>query len=978
MSADVPAPPRLRLTLLLTGLALLGVGLFAAWGVAFSRRSTREVARAQEVLGQAASVERDLLLARVHHRNYLLTADVALIDSVRLTSARADTAIGRLRVLVADDSEQAGRVAALHAAAHDLADFRERVLGLRREGLAPALALLESADGNRLRAAPAGAIEAITHAETEALTTRLAREHRAGLALVVAIVLALGLAAGLGWWTVHSISRDARKLAASEARYRELAEQSPDATWVLQEGKIVYANPAAATLWGEPGPEALLGRTLLDWLDPEDRAPVAARIAAVEAGEPTPAPRPVRFLRRDGVPGTFEARGSRVVFGGKPGVQVAARDVTAQRSAELSLVLSQGRFHAVVDAMDEGVVMQDASGAIVLWNPAAERILGLSGDQLAGRTSMDTRWRATDGEGRTLPGEQHHGMIALRSGRPSSGLMGVERGPGDRVWIDVHAVPLFRPEEQAPYAVTATFTDVTAFRESAQRLAESEARYRLLAENSADLISRRSPDNRFEYASPSHEAVLGWAPEELVGGDAYALVHPEDVERLRAGPAARVARGVASPPFALRVRHKAGHYVWLESVATPVVDAAGRVTGHTVAARDITARRALEEELRRSERMDAMGRMAGGVAHDINNLLTVIRSAADLVAVGEAGQQELADLGSAVGQAAALTTQLLAFARLQQATPRPLGIGTLASHARPLMERLAGPGTRVELTVDAEAAVATVHADPLQLERVLLNLVSNARDAMGGTGVVRVNCGVASVPRSQAHAHGSLPAGEFVTLTVEDTGPGMSGEVLQHLFEPFFTTKPPGVGTGLGLASAYGLVQQAGGTVTVASSPGAGSRFVVYWPRATVPGPVPAMVPAPARMGASPEATLTGSLLLIDDEPAVRRLVSRLLQSRGYRVTTVNSGAQALQLMADSPERPDAIITDMRMPGMSGVQLVETMQRRGIHVPVLFISGQPDAPIPGDWAVNIPWRFLPKPFAHEELFRVLRELVGEG
>jgi PAS domain S-box-containing protein len=568
--------------------------------------------------------------------------------------------------------------------------------------------------------------------------------------------------------------------------------------------------------------------------------------------------------------------------------------------------------------------------------------------------------------------------------------MHVKRPDASHAWLGVSSVPLFRPGEAEAYGVTTTFADVTQERQDARLLEESLQQYRLLADNTADMVSRRTLDHRFQYASPSHTAILGWTPEELIGRTPFELIHPDDLARVRSGPVVKIAAGSPSSTT-FRVRHKDGHYIWIEGLTTPLKDASGVHTGYAVCARDITARRQLEEQLRQSQKMEAMGRMASGVAHDFNNLLTVIRNAAELIQGRGASVTDdggcFAELEVAVSRAASLTSRLLAFSSGQHSEPQPLAIAAVVRESRSLLQRVLSETSRLELQIAPAAERAWVWADKTELTQVLLNLVMNAVDAMPNGGPVEITVEPSTLDRPLAHRLGAVPRGEYIKLAITDSGVGIHDAQLEHIFEPFYTTKPQGKGTGLGLSTVWGIVQHAHGAVVVDSVPNRGSRFTVYWPLSTASGsadaPTVGDAARPSRSGGAPSATeprklqpgAAKTLLLVDDEPAVLSLVSQLLERCGYRVLRAGSGEQALQLLTQQRDAVNALVTDVRMPGMSGLELVAELRALGIDLPVLFVSGQLDAQIPSG-PRGSQRRFLPKPFTAVQLERELDQLFA--
>jgi len=411
--------------------------------------------------------------------------------------------------------------------------------------------------------------------------------------------------------------------------------------------------------------------------------------------------------------------------------------------------------------------------------------------------------------------------------------------------------------------------------------------------------------------------------------------------------------------------------------AYPILDEGGRVTRVVEHLRDVTAeRRALaerdrmREQLLHAQKLEAIGRLAGGVAHDFNNLLTAIGGFADLLQaelpVGSPARQDAWEIRRAAERAGELTRQLLAFSRQQVIAPRSLDLNAVLGGVERMLLRLLGEDVRVELALGG--ALWAVWADAGQVEQVIFNLVTNARDAMPGGGALRVSTGNVVL---DAEAAGRLPGaapGEWVHLCVADDGVGMEPAVRARLFEPFFTTKPKGQGTGLGLSTVYGIVSQHGGFVDVATGPGRGTAFHVYLPRSTRADEVPA-----GQAGAPAPARGQELVLLVEDEPQVRELTRRFLETLGYRVHACGDAAAALEALAAEPAlRPDLLLTDVIMPGLSGRELADILQARRPGLRVLLMSGWSEAP---DTTAGRATRGLPllhKPFDMASLARAVR------
>ena len=533
--------------------------------------------------------------------------------------------------------------------------------------------------------------------------------------------------------------------------------------------------------------------------------------------------------------------------------------------------------------------------------------------------------------------------------------------------LDTEA-PVLTGDEIGELAVS--FNRMTArLREVYRELAQREERFRSLIESSSDLIVVLDAAGRPTFASPSVQRLLGYAPADLLGRDLFALVHEEDRARIREQVVDRPAREGNDPGEALfRVRHRDGSWRSLEATGRNLL-AQPNVAGIVVDARDITERRHLEEQLAQAQKMEAIGRLASGIAHDFNNLLTAIIGYTEMLATELAGDPgksaELGEIRKAADRAAALTRQLLAFSRKQILQPRPVNLNRLVLSMGNMLERLIGENVRLEV-LPAED-LWTVLADPSQMEQVLLNITLNARDAMPEGGKVLIQTG--NLPPGTAPQ--DLPAGAYVQLCITDTGQGMDQETLSRVFEPFFTTKKRG--TGLGLATVYGIVRQSGGQIEVRSSPGQGSSFQIYLP-AGAQGERPGLEPPAAVTAAAARPAGAGQRVFVaEDEPAVNRMIVENLQRLGYQVASAVSPAEAL---AANWGPIDLLVTDVVMPGMSGGELAERLRASNPCLRVLFISGYMEAEEARRSIQVKGTAFLQKPFASPELARAVRSALA--
>jgi PAS domain S-box-containing protein len=497
-------------------------------------------------------------------------------------------------------------------------------------------------------------------------------------------------------------------------------------------------------------------------------------------------------------------------------------------------------------------------------------------------------------------------------------------------------------------------------------LRASEARLRTLLESvdlCALLLDRQG---RVVFANAFLARLLGRPREELEGRDWFETAIPEP----HRGAQREVFRQIMAGD--VPVGRSEGEIVAAEGIrriswhCAALRDAEGSIVGLTAIGEDRTEQLRLEAHLQRIERMEAIGQLAGGIAHDFNNLLTVIGGHADLILADAppdgAVAAEAAEIRAAVERASGLTRQLLAVSRRQVLEPRPVDVVAVVDALVPMLRRLFGE--RIELVVDAPGQGAWIEADPSQLEQVVLNLAVNARDAMPDGGRLAIGIAVAEVGAELEPKPQPLDR-DAVVLTVRDTGTGMTPEVATRAFEPFFTTKPSGVGTGLGLATVYGIVRQSGGEIFLDSAPGAGTTVTIVLPR----------IDPPAETAATAEARGTdwrgGTVLVVEDEAPIRALVRRILERDGYTVVDADDGVAVEALAASLDRPPDLVLSDVVLPGITASELVARIRARWPRVPIVLMSGYA-APEAGLEQLGTATPFLPKPFTPDQLRRTLQ------
>lgn len=503
-------------------------------------------------------------------------------------------------------------------------------------------------------------------------------------------------------------------------------------------------------------------------------------------------------------------------------------------------------------------------------------------------------------------------------------------------------------------------------------LRASEERFRLLIEYASDIIAVVDARGLVRYISPAVERVLGYRPEELVGQNAFDFLHRDDAQ----ATAAALARAMTDPAAVAhvehRLRHRDGSWRILESTgrSVPNLDSSGFIV---VNARDVTEAKRLEEQFRRAQKLEAVGQLAGGIAHDFNNVLTAIMMQAELAdavdGVPAEARELLRDVKASAERAASLTRQLLAFSRRQVLQPQTLDLNEVVAGTVRMLQRILGED--IELRLDLCPRPVRVHADAGLLEQVLMNLVVNARDAMPQGGWLAIATGERVVGPEAAAAAGGLPPGRYVHLRVSDSGCGIAPEHLPHIFEPFFTTKQPGRGTGLGLATVFGIVTQHGGTIQVASEVGRGTTFDIDLLASEAPEA------PPFEEGAEPPPPRgTETILLVEDDVRVRMLTRLVLERHGYDVLEAGTGIEALTVWRDHGHRVDLLLTDVVMPGgLTGRDLATQLHASKPDLAVVFTSGY-SAEAPGrGLMLHEGEHLVPKPSPPRRLLETLRRAL---
>jgi two-component system cell cycle sensor histidine kinase/response regulator CckA len=630
-------------------------------------------------------------------------------------------------------------------------------------------------------------------------------------------------------------------------------------------------------------------------------------------------------------------------------------------SRELKKNLSLLR--SITEGTTDAVFVKDLNGRYLMINPAGAAFIGKSVDEILGKTDLDL---FTAESARAIM-EMDHKVITGRMTQTYE-----ERGTAngiDRLYLATKGP--YRDAHGEVVGLLGISRDITERKRAEEEFRQSQQKLRIHFEHTPLAIVEWDLDFRVAAWNPSAERIFGYSRQEAVGQHARFIVPPQFREHVD-----KVWQALLRQQGGHRSTNdnvtKDGRTISCEWYNTPLVDDSGKVLGVASLVQDVTERVALEDRLRQSQKMEAVGRLAGGVAHDFNNLLTVILGYSQIlfdgVPVGSRLAESVTQIKSAADRAAGITRQLLAFSRKTVLSPRVINLNEVILNLDSLLRRLIGEDVEV-LTLPAHD-LGSVKADPGQIEQVIMNLALNARDAMPQGGSLTLETSNVTVDENYALEHHVVEPGRYVMLAVSDTGEGMSSETQARIFEPFYTTKEVGKGTGLGLSMVYGIVKQSGGYIWVYSEPGRGTTFKIYLPRVDEPAETVAAERRPEHIRRGTE-----TVLLVEDDPQLRQLSSSVLSHCGYKVLVAASPEEGLALCNSNHNDIRLLVTDVVMPKMNGRQLAEQILKVCPKIRVLYISGYTNNAIvhygvldPGLW-------FLPKPYTLSALVAKVREVL---
>jgi len=744
-------------------------------------------------------------------------------------------------------------------------------------------------------------------------------------------------------------------LRRSEEHFRSLIENASDIVTIVGEnGVFRYASPSVERVLGY-APRELLERSAFDFVHADDIPRVGEALARAIQQPATPQTAQFRFRAQDGSWRMLEAVGqARVEASGFAQLIVNARDVTERLRQERALRENKERLRTVISGAPLVLFALDRHGVFTMVEGRGLDALGLRPGLLVGRSAFELYAdlpQALADVRRALTGETFSSTVEVFG-----------------VVFESWYTPV-RDAAGVVVGVIGVGTDITERRRAEEALRRSEESHRALVQHAAYAIYRSSLEGRFLTVNPALVKMLGYeSAAELLRVDLASEVYVDPEQRRQI--LARFDAGDIVEGVEVAWKRRSGQRILVRLSGRAVRKADRAIECFETIAEDITDRRALEDQLRQSQKMEAIGQLTGGIAHDFNNLLTIILANSQLLAKaipperGEA-QTDLRDVVAAALRGRVMVQELLGFARRTSLDLQPVRLDELIADLMGFLRRILPAD--VEIVVSGDADLPQVCADTHAAEQILFNLATNARDAMPSGGVLYIETRRVEISEEQHTSWGTRRAGEHVCLMASDTGIGMDRDTRTHMFEPFFTTKPTGKGTGLGLATVYGLVKQHGGGIDVDSEPGKGTRFRIYFPVADEPA-------APVRAAVRERAVRGGreTILIVEDDDQLRRSAKRILEDAGYQVVTAADGLEALEALRHTAGIR-LVFSDLVMPRLGGRALYDAARREGQSVPFLFASGysDPDRATSPDPSVPL----LRKPWTGPDLLGRVRDIL---
>lgn len=757
-----------------------------------------------------------------------------------------------------------------------------------------------------------------------------------------------------------------------------LVESSDDAIICKTlEGIVTAWNKAAENIYGYAA-EEMLGRSI-SLLIPPDRPDELPRILArLKRGESLKRFETVR-LRKNGdrIDISLTISPIKNAAGKTVAASVIARDISQRKRDEAALQKSAAEFRAVFEHAGIGIALVGANGELVRCNLALQQMLGYTEDELGHLnfkdfTHPDDLGRAASLFLRLMEGKLDRYQTEKR----------YIRKDGSVIWGRLTASVVRTRRGEAKYCV-GMVEDVTSRKQAEDQLLDSvsernrteaalqkrEAEYRAIFEHAGIAIVLVDEPGQLICSNPAFQQMMGYTEDEVRGVDFRKFTHPLDLEKSVSLHLQLVEGKLDRYQFDKRLIRKDGNVIWVRLTASVVRTREGEAKLFVGMAEDITAQRKLEEQFNQAQKMEAVGRLAGGVAHDFNNHLNVIMGYACLLerdTSPDKVRESAGEILKAAERASSLTRQLLAFSRKQTVQLHTVDLNAVLAETSSMLRRLIGED--IEVNIRAADDSLFVRAGTGQIEQVIMNLAVNARDAMPHGGQLTIGTSKAELDHDVA-GHLGLCAGTYSVLRVSDNGHGMDARTKAHLFEPFFTTKEPGKGTGLGLATVHGIVTQGGGSISVDSTVNVGTTFTIYLPLA--PQQTVDVVRTPPVVFKT-AARGSETILLVEDQVSLRRLTKQLLQTHGYNILEAEDGTSALKIAASYSGSIQLLVTDVIMPGMHGRDVAIQVRQHRPGLKVLYITGYADTDLTSDERTSV----LEKPFTPDALLRKVHEILA--
>lgn len=740
------------------------------------------------------------------------------------------------------------------------------------------------------------------------------------------------------------------------------------------DGRLRQVNPAWSRTFGWSD-EELLNRPFIEFIHADDRE------ATVEAAELMMAGHAVHSLEnrcqcKDGSYrwiswNSFPLAEERLVF-------AVARDITERKVSEQKLREAQALLLAAIEQTPAGILIANAPDVrIHLANSAAVAIRGDTDEPLTDITYElhPQNWQMLRPDGIPFKAEDLPLSQAVLYGLVSRNVDAIIRNSsGEERWILANAAPV-RNEKGEITAGVLVFPDITELKKAEAELRESEDKYRRILETIADGYHEVDLEGNLTLVNDSLCDIIGYSREELLGMNYRQVMDEDNAKRIYEAYNRVLRTGEAHPGFDYEILRKDGATRSVSVSISLIRDAQGDPSGFRGIFRDVTDPKRMEGQLRQAAKMEAIGRLAGGVAHDFNNILTAVMGYSTILSEQlpkeSPAQEKLNQIGRAAGRAADLTRQLLAFSRKQMLDVRVVDLNGVIADLEKMLQRLIGED--IELTTSLNPSAGHVKADPVQIEQILMNLAVNARDAMPEGGNLAIETADTFLDEDYARAHIEVEPGPYVVFTVSDTGRGMDSAILRCIFDPFFTTKEKGVGTGLGLSTVYGIVKQHRGHITVYSEPGRGSTFRVYLPRVEDD-----LRQEPKALSTESRPGGQETVLVVEDEEMVRGIACEALEMLGYSTLAASDPYEAEVISSRHKGPIHLLLTDVVLPQMDGRSLYRSLAPSRPDMKVLFVSGYTESFIIHRGVLDAGVHFMQKPFTVETLAKKVREVLDEG